>query len=220
MSDLTLVIGTRNYSSWSLRPWLLLRHLGVSFEERLFHFDTPEFVREVGRLSPSGRVPVLIHGGLTVWESLAICEYVSELAGGKGWPAGREARALGRAVAAEMHAGFQALRNACPMNVRARNRRVPLTPALQRDIGRLDTLWSDCRQQHGAGGPWLFGAYSIADAMYAPVALRFQTYGLPIPAASREYLQTVLADPLLAEWTIASETEGVVIAADEAGEPG
>jgi glutathione S-transferase len=218
MGTLTLVLGTKNYSSWSLRPWLLLRHLGLAFDERVIHFDTEEFATQVPRLSPSRRVPVLIHGELRVWESLAICEYASELAGGRGWPADPALRAEARALAAEMHAGFPALRAACPMNARARNRRVPMTPELERDIRRVTAIWDGCRRRQPADGPWLFGAYSAADAMYAPVALRFLTYGLPAAGAAADYLRTVLADAELRRWTADAETEGVVIPSDEAGE--
>ncbi|MBM5810963.1 MAG: glutathione S-transferase family protein [Gammaproteobacteria bacterium] len=217
MPELTLVIGTRNYSSWSLRPWLLLRHLGLPFAERVYELETPEFAREVPRWSPTGRVPVLLHGPLRVWESLAICEYASELAGGRGWPEDAAARARARAVAAEMHAGFQALRSACPMNTRARGRRVPLTPAVLSDLRRLDALWSDCRRDFAAAGPWLFGHFSAADAMYAPVALRVRTYDLPLGEVARGWCATMLADPQLQEWLRAAAAETRVIASDEAG---
>lgn len=218
MPEPVLVIGTRNYSSWSLRPWLLLRHLGIGFSERLLHFNTDEFAREVPRLSPSCRVPVLLHGEIVIWESLAICEYASELAGGRGWPASEPARAHARAIAAEMHAGFAALRASCPMNARARDRRVPLSPALARDVERIDSIWSGCRRAYGDYGPWLFGAYSAADAMYAPVVLRFLTYGLQVSPDALEYQQTVLADEHLVRWTMAAEVEGVLIPEDETGE--
>jgi glutathione S-transferase len=218
MSTLTLVLGTKNYSSWSLRPWLLLRHLGLAFDERVIHFDTEEFATQVPRLSPSRRVPVLLHGELRVWESLAICEYASELAGGRGWPADSALRAEARSLAAEMHAGFPALRAACPMNARARNRRVPMTPELERDIRRVTAIWDGCRRRQQAAGPRLFGAYSAADAMYAPVALRFLTYGLPAVGAAADYLRTVLADTELQRWVAQAEVEGVVIPSDEAGE--
>ena len=218
MHELTLVIGTRNYSSWSLRPWLLLRHLGLEFNERLVHFDTEDFAAVVGEHSPSRRVPVLLHGRVRVWESLAICEYASELADGRGWPTDRAERAEARALAAEMHAGFAALRSQCPMNARARNRRVPLTPDLERDIRRIDAIWS---RYPGAGrgeGPWLFGAYSAADAMFAPVVLRFMTYDLPVSPAARAYLDTTLGDPLLQSWIEASENEGFTVALEEVGQ--
>lgn len=217
MPGLTLVIGTRNYSSWSLRPWMLLRHLGLDFDERLFHFDTDEFRREVSALSPTGQVPVLLHGELRVWESLAICEYVSELAEGRGWPVDAAARARARALASEMHAGFGALRSRCPMNARARDRRVPLTPDLEREVRRIDELWTECLAARRGDGRWLFGDYSVADAMFAPVALRFATYGLPLGQAGSTYLATALADPTLREWIGASRREGVTIAHEEVG---
>src|SRR5262249_10832847 len=153
---------------WSLRPWLLMKRLGVAFEEVMILLDTPRTRDEIERYSPSGRVPVLRHGEVTVWDSLAICEYVAELSG-KGWPAAPEARALARSVSAEMHSGFPNLRSLWPMNARARNRRTALTAALEADIERVDEIWNDCRARYGARGPWLFGEYSIADAMYAPV---------------------------------------------------
>lgn len=217
MHELTLVIGTRNYSSWSLRPWLLLRHLGLPFDERLFELDTPEFAREVPRLSPSGRVPVLLHGPLRIWESLAICEYASELAAGRGWPEDPARRAIARAAAAEMHGGFAALRSACPMNARAEGRHVPMSPAIEADLRRIDALWSGCRRDHGDGGPWLFGRYSVADAMYAPVVLRARTYGLVLGQAARDYCATVLGDAQLQQWLQAAATETSVVARSEVG---
>ena len=217
MPELTLVIGTRNYSSWSLRPWLLLRHLGIEFDERLVHLDTPEFARDVPKLSPSHRVPALLHGATTVWESLAICEYVSELAGGRGWPVDARMRAHARAVAAEMHAGFSTLRSSCPMNARARDRRVPLTAGLARDVARIDEIWSGCRREYGSRGPWLFGDYCAADAMFAPVVLRLLTYGLATSAGAAAYQATALADEHLRQWIAAATIEGVVVAADEVG---
>jgi glutathione S-transferase len=217
MSALTLVIGTRNYSSWSLRPWLLLRHLGLPFAERLFELDSAEFAGELPKISPSGRVPVLLHGELRVWESLAICEYASELAGGRGWPADGALRARARAIATEMHAGFQALRSACPMNARATGRRVPMTPPLSRDLRRVDGIWSSCRRDHGERGPYLFGAFGVADAMFAPVVLRIRTYGLPLSGLATRYQENMLADPYLAEWIRAAEEETTLLPHEEAG---
>jgi glutathione S-transferase len=206
MASLTLVVGSRNYSSWSLRPWLLLRQLGLDFAEA-----------EIGKMSPTGRVPVLIHGNLVVWESLAICEYASELADGRGWPADSRLRALARATAAEMHSGFDALRTACPMNARATGRRVPITQPLARDLARIDAIWSGCRRDYGELGPWLFGAFSVADAMYAPVALRVRSYGLPLSGLASRYCETMLSDAHLREWIEASQRETHVIAHDEVG---
>lgn len=217
MDPLTLVIGTRNYSSWSLRPWLLLRHLGLPFSERQFHLDTPEFHAEVPKFSPTRLVPVLMHGERRIWESLAICEYVSELAGGRGWPADPALRATARSVATEIHAGFLALRSSCPMNARATGRRVPMTPPLERDLRRIDALWSGCRRDHGERGPYLFGAFSAADAMYAPVVLRVRSYGLPVSELAARYLETMLADEHLCDWIGAASRETIVIPQEEVG---
>ncbi|MBS0394883.1 MAG: glutathione S-transferase family protein [Proteobacteria bacterium] len=216
---LTLVIGNYNYSSWSLRPWALLTHLGLPFEVVRLTLDTPQFAAEVAQHSPAGRVPVLRDGALTIWESLAILEYASELAGGRGWPAERGARAHARAVAAEMHAGFAALRAECPMNIRARGRRVPMTAARAAAVARIDALWSDCRRRYAGGGPWLFGGYSAADAMFLPVAFRFQTYGSDgLGAEARAYLATALADPTIEPWVRRAEAETEVIAYSEVGQ--
>jgi glutathione S-transferase len=216
MAPLTLVIGNRNYSSWSLRAWLLLRHLGLPFEEVVIQLDGPTTHEDIEHYTPSGRVPVLRAGTLCVWDSLAICEYAVELAG-RGWPEASEARAMARAVSAEMHSGFQALRTAWPMNARARNRRTAVTPALEADIGRIDEIWNDCRRHHGSNGPWLFGAYSVADAMYAPVVLRFNTYGARVSEAARWYMASVLEDAALQEWLQAAKQETWTIPSDEVG---
>jgi glutathione S-transferase len=202
-----LVIGSKNYSSWSLRPWLFLRKTGLTFREQLIYFDASDYQAQIAALSPSGRVPVLVDGGVKIWDSLAICEYAAELTG-SGLPSNRAARALARSVSAEMHSGFQTLRDECPMNVRARNRRVPLTSQLAADIARVDEIWSGCREAHGADGGWLFGHFSIADAMFAPVLFRFQTYGAQLSAASATYLNHALKDPALREWQESSAKEG------------
>lgn len=206
MADLTLVIGNRNYSSWSLRPWILMRHLGLEFTEHLIPLDTDEFKDEVAKYGPSGRVPVLRHGSVTVWDSLAICEYIAELTG-KGWPKDPAARAMARSVSAEMHSGFVNLRMEWPMNARARNRRTPMTPGLDADIERVEEIWIDCRRAYGSAGPWLFGEYSIADAMYAPVVLRFNTYGAQLSDTARWYFATVLEDGALQEWVKEAQGE-------------
>jgi glutathione S-transferase len=216
MAPLTLIIGNRNYSSWSLRAWLLLKHLGLPFREIVIQLDGPDTREQLEAASPSARVPVLHAGALRVWDSLAICEYAVELAG-RGWPAASEARALARSVSAEMHSGFPVLRAAWPMNARARNRRTAMTPALEADIERIDEIWNDCRRRHGAGGPWLFGEYSVADAMYAPVVLRFNTYGAPVSEAARWYMASALEDPPLQEWVSAAQHETWTIRSDEVG---
>jgi glutathione S-transferase len=206
-STSVLFIGSKNYSSWSLRPWLFLRKAGFKFREQLVYLDESDYQAQIAALSPSRRVPLLIDRGVKIWDSLAICEYVAELTG-FGLPNDRPARAQARSVAAEMHSGFQVLRDECPMNVRARNRRVPLTPQLDADIGRVDEIWSGCRERYGAGGEWLFGDFCIADAMFAPVFFRFQSYGLPLGSASQKYLDHALGDGVLREWQDASSQEG------------
>jgi glutathione S-transferase len=218
MSDLTLVIGNKNYSSWSLRPWILMKHLGVKFREQQVLLDTPTFKEEVAKVGPSGRVPVLKHGDLTIWDSLAICEYIAEVTG-KGWPADRKARAFARSVCAEMHSGFADLRREWPFNARARNRRPALTPNLEADIDRIDEIWIDCRRQFGErhDGPWLFGEYSIADAMYAPVVLRFNTYRAQISDTTRWYMAAVLEDGPLQEWVQAAQKEPWTLPGSEVG---
>ncbi len=198
---LTLVIGDKHLSSWSLRPWMLLCHLGIEFEEVSLPLDTELFHAEIGRWSPARRVPVLLDGGLPVWDSLAICEYLNEQVEGAAWPDDPDDRALARSISAEMHAGFPALREQWPMQAADIGLSVPLDQAARADVARVEAIWSDCRARCGTGGPWLFGArYSIADAMYAPVALRFNTYGAQLSGAAAEYLRHVLHDPHLLEW--------------------
>ena len=216
MPELKLIIGNKNYSSWSLRPWLLLRHLELPFEEQQIPLDLPGSGAHIRAENPTGRVPALRHGDLLVWDSIAIGEYLCELAG-QGLPAERAARAIARSVCAEMHSGFRALRAQWPMNARALGRRTPMSAALRRDIERIDELWQGCRQRYGAGGPWLFGNYSLADAMYAPVVLRFRTYGAEVSDVARGYQATVLADAPLQQWLAAAAAEPWTISADETG---
>lgn len=216
MPQLTLIIGNRNYSSWSLRPWILLQHLGLEFTEQQIPLDLADSAARIRAVNPAGRVPVLRHGELVIWESIAIGEYLCELAG-KGLPPERAARAQARSVSAEMHSGFQTLRAHWPMNARALGRHTAMTAALQSDITRIDNIWCQCREQHGAAGPWLFGDYSLADAMYAPVVLRFRTYDAQLSGAAQQYRDTVLADPALREWLAAAAAEPWVIAGDEVG---
>jgi glutathione S-transferase len=217
MSDLTLVIGNKNYSSWSLRPWILMKRLGVEFREVIVRLNQPETRNELEKYSPSGRVPVLRKGDLCVWDSLAICEYIAEITG-RGWPKEAQARAVARSVSAEMHSGFANLRSEWPMNARARNRRTPMTPSLEADIDRVEEIWNDCRRRFGkSGGPWLFGEYSIADAMYAPVVLRFNTYGAQLSETARWYIAAVIEDPALQEWLLAAQNEPWIIESSEIG---
>jgi glutathione S-transferase len=205
---LTLVIGDKHLSSWSLRPWMLLCHLDLEFEEVSLPLDSEEFHSEIGRWSPARRVPVLLDGGLPVWDSLAICEYLNECVEGAAWPDDPDDRALARSISAEMHAGFDALRAQWPMRAADAGLAVPLDAAGRADVARVDAIWSDCRARCGAGGPWLFGErYSIADAMYAPVALRFNTYGASLTNAAQDYLQHVLDDPHLRLWIHGARAE-------------
>jgi glutathione S-transferase len=202
-----LLIGSKNYSSWSLRPWLFLRKVGFEFQEQIIYFDASDYQAQIAARSPSRRVPLLIDGGAKIWDSLAICEYAAERTG-RGLPHDRTARALARSVSAEMHSGFETLRNECPMNVRSVGRRVPLTPRLKADIDRIDEIWSSCRRTYGAGGTWLFGEFSMADAMFAPVFFRFQSYGAQLCPESAGYLARALADPTVREWQDAASQEG------------
>jgi glutathione S-transferase len=208
MSDLILVIGSKVYSSWSLRPWLLLRHHNIGFKEITIPPNRPDTRKRILEHSPAGKVPVLKHGAVTVWESLAICEYLAEslkLAG--AWPADPAARALARSLASEMHAGFADLRNELPMDCRRAPAPQDVSEAAAADIVRIRALWRECRQAHSRGGPWLFGKFGIVDAMFAPVALRFHSYAVALDGAERDYMSTVLNMPALREWLGAAMLE-------------
>ena len=202
-----LVIGDKNLSSWSLRPWMLLRHLGLAFEEVRLPLDTPRFRDEIGRYTPSRRVPVLLEGGLRVWDSLAICEYLNEASGHRAWPADRAARAEARSISAEMHSGFSALRSAWSMQAASLGLDAPLDPEARADLARIDEIWSRCRAGYATLGPWLYGRYSVADAMYAPMVLRFRTYGAALSSGAQAYFESALADPHLQEWVRGAEHE-------------
>jgi glutathione S-transferase len=216
---LTLVVGNKAYSSWSLRPWLLLANGGIDFDEVRIPLDRDDSAAALARWSPSGKVPVLLDDGLTVWESLAIVEHLAERFPARcGWPRDGAARATARAVGAEMHAGFGALRAQMVFNCRAR-RRVAIDADAQRDIDRVQALWGACRTRFGAGGPWLFGAFSPADAMFAPVALRFATYGPPLDDTARAYVATVESHPAVQRWIAAARLESEVLPGNELGAP-
>lgn len=204
---LALVIGNKQLSSWSLRPWLLMRHLDLPFREIPLTLDVPQFRPAISRYTPSGRVPVLIDGDIHIWDSLAIIEYVHEKSGSRAWPADAAQRAHARAVSAEMHSGFSALRGTWPMQAASKELNVTATDACLADVARIDELWQDCRRRYGHMGPWLFGSYCAADAMYAPVVLRFQTYGASVSATSASYMRQTLTDPHLQEWVDAARQE-------------
>jgi glutathione S-transferase len=213
---LTLVIGNKNYSSWSFRPWIAMKAAGILFEDRVISLNDPTFKPTLLGLSPAGKVPVLVDGVTHVWESLAILEYLAEKFPAAGlWPSVPEARAHARAIAAEMHAGFVPLRRHCPMNFwrPVMSRELPADVAA--NASRIDAMWSDCRTRFGAGGPFLFGTFSAADAMYAPVVSRFHTYGIVAGARSRQYMEAVMALPAWAEWKAAALAETWVLPEDE-----
>ena len=216
MSKPLLVIGNKNYSSWSLRAWLMLKHAGMDFDELRIPLYVEGYKEKLFSCSPAGKAPVYREGNLLVWDTLAIGEHLYE-SHPSLWPAQREARARARSVSAEMHSGFMPLRKAMPMNIRARGRRVATSPELDADIARIKAIWGELRTQHAGSGPWLFGQYSIADAMFAPVAFRFLTYGVTGPGAVDEYVQTVARDPLVQAWVRASELEQEVVASSEVG---
>jgi glutathione S-transferase len=217
---LTLTIGNKNYSSWSLRPWIAMKVAGIPFDEEVISLDAEDFKQRVTRISGTGTVPALADGDVHVWESLAILEYLAEKYPQAGmWPEGQKARAHARAIAAEMHAGFAALRRHCPMNMCRPVKRRELPLEVANDVQRIDRLWTDCRREFGAGGPFLFGAFGAADAMYAPVVSRFRTYQIDVGPVSGAYMQAVQALPAWAEWRAAARDEPWVLPNNEVDWP-
>jgi glutathione S-transferase len=216
MAKWVLAVGNKNYSSWSLRPWLALKHTGAPFDEvviPLYRPDSPDAIRKI---SPSGKVPVLQRGEVVVWDSLAICETIAEaFPEAHLWPDDAGARAVARSISAEMHSGFVALRTHMPMNARARLPGRGRTIESLRDIERVRSLWRDALDRFGRGGPFLFGRFSIADAMYAPVVLRFRTYDVDIDPRLHEYCAAVLALPAMEEWLAAARTEPWTVESSE-----
>ena len=212
-----LVIGNKNYSSWSMRPWILLEQLGIPFEEEKLSFNAPDFKKRVLAVSPAGKVPVLVDGDITVWDSLAIVEYIAERFPDRGvWPAAVAARAHARSICAEMHSGFQALRSRLGMNIEARLPMPILDVATQRDVARMCGLWADARRFAPAGsGPLLFGAFSAADAYFAPIVARFVTYEVALPAPAKAYVDAVWALPSVRKWADAARAEHDWYQADE-----
>jgi glutathione S-transferase len=218
MARFRLAIANKNYSSWSLRAWMAIREFDIDFDEEVIPLDTPNTKRLIAKHSGAGRLPVLHHGKITVWDSLAILEYLAEVFPDRGlWPKRLGARAAARAIANEMHSGFLALRNACPMNLRRGRKplRDPLSDQARSDIARIESLWKDCRKEYGKAGPFLFGRFTIADAMYAPVATRFDTYAIPVSRSSRDYMDTIFGTRAFSAWKSQALKEQWVIAADE-----
>ncbi|MFN0264248.1 glutathione S-transferase family protein [Tepidamorphus sp. 3E244] len=204
----TLVIGNKNYSSWSLRPWLALKAAEIPFEEKLIVLNQPDTRDQLLQASRAGLVPVLVDpDGMTIWDSLAIIEWAAERAKVPLWPEDPKARAIARSVSAEMHSGFFHLRKQCPMNIRRINPPKERDDAVIKDVIRIDEMWRDCRQRFGEGGPFLFGAFSGADCMYAPVVTRFRSFSLPVSDESKAYMDAVLNHPAFLEWEEASKNE-------------
>jgi glutathione S-transferase len=202
MSDLTLCIGDKNLSSWSLRPWLLMKQSGIPFTEKLIRLDRPQTKEAILKFSPSGLVPCLVDRDIAIWDSLAIAEYLAERFPEKHlWPTAAAARARARSISAEMHSSFAELRKVWPMNFSRIGMRHLRPPGVARDIDRISKMWTEARAAFGAGGPFLFGAFSVADAMYAPVVSRFMTYGpVDLPAAAAAYCEAVFSLPAMQEW--------------------
>jgi len=202
----TLVIGNKNYSSWSLRPWLAMKVLGIDFDDVRIPLYQPESKMALLRYSPAGKAPCLIDDSIRVWDSLAILEYLAETHR-ELWPEAPAARALARSICAEMHSGFPKLRQHMSMNIRRRHPGKGRTPESEAEARRVIDIWSDCRARFGAAGPFLFGRFTAADAMYAPVVLRFRTYEVALPPACRAYADAILALPAMREWIGAAERE-------------
>ncbi len=211
-----LVIGNKNYSSWSLRPWLALRKAGIEFDEVKVLLDKPDTKERILEHSPAGKVPILITGGQPVWDSLAICEWAAERQPAL-WPKDPADRAHARSVSAEMHAGFADVRSVMPMNIRAMGRTVPATPDLESDIKRILDIWAGCRMAHEKTGPWLFGAFTVADAMFAPVITRFRTYGVEMDETAQAYVDTLFGDPDFKDWKDEAEREEDMLRIEEVG---
>jgi glutathione S-transferase len=217
---LHLIIGNKNYSSWSFRPWLAMKVAGIPFEETVISLEAQDFKARITAVSGAGRVPVLIDGDTRIWESLAILEYLAEKFPRAGlWPEQAAARAHARAIASEMHAGFLPLRRLLPMNVWRPVKARALDDEAKINVARVDAIWGECRTRFGADGPFLYGAFGAADAMYAPVIWRFHTYAVEVSAAARAYMGAVMALPAWNEWREAARREPWVLSHDEVDWP-
>jgi glutathione S-transferase len=217
---LTLIIGNKNYSSWSFRPWIAMKVAGIPFDEVVISLDAADFKSRVAKVSGTGKVPALDDDGTHVWESLAILEYLAErFPEARLWPKDPRARAHARAISSEMHAGFTPLRRACPMNMWRPVKKRELSDDVHANVDRIQAIWADCRMRFGDHGAFLFGAFGAADAMYAPVVSRFHTYDVPVSAVTRAYMQAVMALPAWADWKAAALQEPWVLPADEVDWP-
>jgi glutathione S-transferase len=218
MTKPTLIIGNKNYSSWSLRPYMALAMAGIPFDESMIRFGEPRFTREVRKISKARQVPILLHNGLVINDTISIIEYIAETWPVKNiWPKNKAARAKARSVSAEIHAGFRSIRNACPMNLR-RDIKLPpggITEAVAKDVARLEYLWAECRATYGKGGPFLFGKFSAADAMFAPVVSRLQTFAIPVKKETRAYMNAILSTPAFVKWKAESAPEKWIVLEDE-----
>ena len=213
-----LIIGNKNYSSWSLRGWLALKAFDIPFEEIKLNLFSDEFYAELAKHSPVGKVPVLVDGDLSVWDSLAICEYINETyLDGKGWPEDKHNRAVARSIVADMHSGLFGIRNEMPMNCRAK-RRVELSDNAKKEVANLDNIWSGLLAKNAQSGPYLFGKFSLADVFFAPVIFRFSTYGITLSDTASAYHKTMLAHPEMQAWMEDAKAETDIVSADEAGE--
>jgi glutathione S-transferase len=216
MAKLTLVIANKNYSSWSLRPWIAMKMAGIPFEEKTIRFGEPRFGREIRKISKAGMVPVLIDGDTVIGESLAILEYLAERYPDKDlWPKQRKARAMARAVSSEMHAGFRGIRSACPMNLRRPQKPIPMADAVKTDVTRIETIWRECRKEFGKGGAFLFGKFSNADAMFAPVCTRLDTYAIPVARDTRAYIDAIMSTSAFKSWKEDGLKEPWIVPEDE-----
>jgi glutathione S-transferase len=217
---LHLIIGNKNYSSWSFRPWLAMKVAGIAFDETVISLDAPDFKARLTAFGGAGKVPVLVDDDTVVWESLAILEYLAEkFPAAMLWPQHPQARAQARAIASEMHAGFQPLRRHLPMNVWRPVQPRALEEAAAANVKRIDAIWNECRARFGGDGPFLYGAFGVADAMYAPVVWRFHTYAIEVSAPARAYMAAIMALPAWSEWREAARREPWVLPEDEVDWP-
>ena len=215
---LKLILGNKNYSSWSLRPWIAMRNAAILFVEEVIPLYEPGSAERMAAFSPTGKVPVLLDGDMVIWESLAILDHIAErFPNAQLWPADPKGRAHARAVAAEMHAGFVPLRRLCPMNMRRESRRLELTAEVEANVRRIEQIWTECRERFGAGGPFLFGAFGAADAMYAPVVSRFSSYAIEVDAVAKAYMAAVMTLPAYVEWRKAGLAEPWIMPGNEVG---